>query len=449
MNQRLIWLLLVVLLACSSTINGQQIELFIQTPPEFKTLELLSYENPFDDNVSLLAELKSNSEGTFEYSISTPNQLRVAFKLGEFSKDLILTSGYKYSIDLEIQKFEKPDLMGNQARLVVNKIESDNKEFTYILQVEKDIEAIGEKNKKSNGKLSDNYANELFDYWNTLLIENTNEYKVVLTNSRVYSNGLFYLKRLGTANQFKTLEAIFQKNFEPTVSGIRAMVNIYTTDLLMEYLTKHLREMSYLQFVDKAVSEIGNPKLKSALELSLVADAIGRKWADQNKVFERLQSYISTTSFTTLKQYAESIKALHESELMGKEIENFKSLATNGDTILFSDFKGKYLLIDFWATWCGPCVKSMRKLPDLKKEMNGKLEVLCITFEMDKEKVGRFIEKNNYKEALTFGFAINKKLMDSYFDIRAIPLYYLVSPDGVIVDKAVGEPFEMLKKHLK
>ena len=105
MNFRLLSFLFVGLLASALTINGQQIELIVQTPPEFKTLELLSYENPFDDNVTLLAELKSTTDGLFEYSISTPDQLRVSFKVGEFSRDLILTSGYKYSIDLQIQKF--------------------------------------------------------------------------------------------------------------------------------------------------------------------------------------------------------------------------------------------------------------------------------------------------------------------------------------------------------
>jgi len=429
--------------------TAQQIELTIQVPTEFKSIEVLAYENPFDDNVKLLAELKEMADGKFEHVISATGQLRVAFKVGEFSRDLILSSGFKYTITLEIQKFIKPDLMGNEAQLVISSIESDHTELTYIRQVEKDIEALREQNTKSNGKVSDNYSNELFNYWNKILTEKVNEYETGLVNSRVFSNGVFSIKRSGSSSQFKTLEEFFQKNFEPTVSGIRAMINIYTTDLLLEYLTKHLRDMSYLQFVDKAVSEISNPKLKSALELSLVADAIGRKWANQEKVFERLQSFISTTESPALKGYAESIQALHKSQLIGKEVENFKSLTTSGDTILFSDFKGKYLLIDFWATWCGPCVKSMRKLPDLKKEMNGKLEVLCITFEVDKEKVGRFIEKNNYKDALTFGFAMNKKLMDSYFDIRAIPLYYLVSPDGVVIDKAVGEPFEMLKKHLK
>ena len=449
MNFRLLSFLFVGLLASALTINGQQIELIVQTPPEFKTLELLSYENPFDDNVTLLAELKSTTDGLFEYSISTPDQLRVSFKVGEFSRDLILTSGYKYSIDLQIQKFEKPDLMGNRAQLVVSKIESDNKELAYILQVEKDIEDLKVRTTKSNGKLSDEYVSALFSYWNKLLTEKVNEYEVGLLNSKVFSSSVFSIKHMGSKSHYKILEGYFQKNFEFSVSGLRSMTNIYTTDLLMEYFTKHLKEMPYLQFVDKSIAEISNPKLKSALELSLVSDAIGRKWANQEKVFEKLQSIINDTPFAPLRQYAESIQTLHKSELVGKVITDFPTLSQKGDTISFNDFKGKFLLIDFWATWCGPCVKSMRKLPELKTEMKGKLEVLCVTFEMDKEKVDRFIERNNYQSSLKFGFALNKKLMDSYFDIRAIPLYYLVSPDGIILDKAVGEPFEMVKRHVK
>jgi hypothetical protein len=327
MNFRLLSFLFVGLLASALTINGQQIELIVQTPPEFKTLELLSYENPFDDNVTLLAELKSTTDGLFEYSISTPDQLRVSFKVGEFSRDLILTSGYKYSIDLQIQKFEKPDLMGNRAQLVVSKIESGNKELAYILQVEKDIEDLKVRTTKSNGKLSDEYVSALFSYWNKLLTEKVNEYEVGLLNSKVFSSSVFSIKHMGSKSHYKILEGYFQKNFEFSVSGLRSMTNIYTTDLLMEYFTKHLKEMPYLQFVDKSIAEISNPKLKSALELSLVSDAIGRKWANQEKVFEKLQSIINDTPFAPLRQYAESIQTLHKSELVGKVITDFPTLS--------------------------------------------------------------------------------------------------------------------------
>ena len=47
----------------------------------------------------------------------------------------------------------------------------------------------------------------------------------------------------------------------------------------------------------------------------------------------------------------------------------------------FSDFKGKLLILDFWATWCSPCISAMPKLDSLQKEFNGKLTIIGVTYE--------------------------------------------------------------------
>lgn len=430
----------------TSSLQSQNINLTIHAPKDFQTAQLLTYDNPFDGNLRLLTDLTLTDAGKFEYSFTEPEQIKIAIKLGELTRDLILNSGESYEFTIETKASELPIATGY---LSIVKINTTDKVAETLFSINKDITVIGNQNKKNNGKYSENYYTELFNYWKNLLVDQKNELEVGLVNSTIFASSASTLKKAGRDNEFKILERLFEKNFTLTPAGLQALQSMYVTQIWLDYALRFIGKIEYLQFIDQELEKIKNKDVQSVVELALVADAIGTKWANQSNILKRLQSIIDKTPEGDLKEFAIAIQTLHSSQLIGKEIENFKSLAPNGDTILFSDFKGKYLLIDFWATWCGPCVKSMRKLPDLKKEMNGKLEVLCITFEVDKEKVERFIEKNNYKDALTFGFAMNKKIMDSYFDIRAIPLYYLVSPDGVVIDKAVGEPFEILKKHLK
>lgn len=430
----------------SYSLQGQSINLTIHAPKEFQTAQLLTYDNPLDENLRLLTDLILTDAGKFEYSFTEPQQIKIAIKLGELTRDVILNSGNTYEYTIEFKRLDLPTQTGY---LSITKLTTTDKIAETLFSVDKDITVIGNQNKKNNGKLTENYYTELFNYWRKLLVDQQNDLEVGLVNSKVFGSSASTLLKAGKDNEFKILEGLFEKYFTLTPAGFQALQSMYVTPIWLDYALRQMGKIDYLQFIDQELIKIEDKDIRAAIELALVSDAIGTKWANQKNVLERLQSIIDNSPASTLKEYAKSIQTLHSSQLVGKKIENFNILSVEGDTIQLNDFKGKYLLLDFWATWCGPCIKSMRKLPDLKKELNGKLEVLSITFEVDKEKVGRFIEKNNYQNSLIFGFALNKKLMDSYFDIRAIPLYYLVSPEGVIIDKAVGEPFEMVKRHVK
>lgn len=91
----------------------------------------------------------------------------------------------------------------------------------------------------------------------------------------------------------------------------------------------------------------------------------------------------------------------------------------------------------------------MKKLPQLKADFENELNILCISTSDNPDKVSKFINKNDYGKDLTFGLSTDNELIDSYFNISAIPLYFLVDPKGIIIDKAVNDPVEMVKKHLK
>src|ERR1700752_909783 len=68
------------------------------------------------------------------------------------------------------------------------------------------------------------------------------------------------------------------------------------------------------------------------------------------------------------------------------ELNNFINYSKSSARI--SDFKGKLLILDFWATWCGPCIGAFPKLDSLQKKFSGKLQILAITKEP--ENVVRF-----------------------------------------------------------
>lgn len=117
-----------------------------------------------------------------------------------------------------------------------------------------------------------------------------------------------------------------------------------------------------------------------------------------------------------------------------------------GRVISLGDFRGKVLLVDFWATWCAPCKKEMPGYEDLYRRYRSRgLMVVGIALDSDPKAVARFAKKLR----VTYPVVING--MDvSRYGILGIPTTILVDPDGFIRKKVVGfEHEEAIEKALK
>jgi thiol-disulfide isomerase/thioredoxin len=152
----------------------------------------------------------------------------------------------------------------------------------------------------------------------------------------------------------------------------------------------------------------------------------------------------STPTYVTL----EDIRKKLDRGLEGYLIPSFSLKQQDGRGFSIEEFKGKYVIIDFWASWCAPCRASIPKLKELyqKFSKNG-LEIIGLSTDKDVSAWNRALtqEKMPWVQLIDapIEFLNNETLLD-YFNIKAIPFYLIVNSKGVII-KSSNDSGELIE----
>lgn len=110
-----------------------------------------------------------------------------------------------------------------------------------------------------------------------------------------------------------------------------------------------------------------------------------------------------------------------------------------GGAVSLEDYKGKVVLLDFWATWCAPCIKSMPAVEKLYASRKDKgFVALGVSIDEDQKKVAPFLKKHGFTYPILLDDA--KAPTWAAYKVKAIPAIYLIDREGQIVAQWKGEP---------
>jgi len=118
------------------------------------------------------------------------------------------------------------------------------------------------------------------------------------------------------------------------------------------------------------------------------------------------------------------------------EAHDFSGQLMDAKTVNLKDYRGRFILLNFWATWCSPCLKEMPDLEEAYLEMGQeKLVVLAVGMGESVEKIKAFFNKYGF----TFPLLADKKMeITKLYGVRNIPVTYLIDPDGIVLGRALG-----------
>ncbi len=121
---------------------------------------------------------------------------------------------------------------------------------------------------------------------------------------------------------------------------------------------------------------------------------------------------------------------------VGAEFPDFKAKDIDGKSLSLDQFKNKIVLLDFWATWCPPCVDEMPTIVKTYKKYHARgFEIIGINLDYDENKFLRFMEDNGMTWQQYFDGKGGQNKLARKYSIDSIPATFLVGTDGKIIAK--------------
>jgi thiol-disulfide isomerase/thioredoxin len=170
---------------------------------------------------------------------------------------------------------------------------------------------------------------------------------------------------------------------------------------------------------------------KALLYVQIISDK-------QAKGVELLKKIVADYPETKFAKQAPLMIAKLESEVkVGTQMKDFEAKDLEGKVLSIASRKGRVLLVDFWATWCGPCVKELPNVLKIYEKYHDKgFEVIGISLDQDKDALTTFIKDKKMSWPQYFDGKGWENKISTQYGIDSIPATYLLDKEGKVL--AIG-----------
>lgn len=245
------------------------------------------------------------------------------------------------------------------------------------------------------------------------------------------------------ANSAKTAAAMAEK--DPVLEQLQALVETVRTKLKAGD-TSEADFTNELKQFDALIAKNPNAKPDDLAQIALLKAMLYLQVFDEPAKGTALLKKIKTDYPTSkiagrvdmmLQQIAKqsAAKKIQDKLKPGSEFPDFNVKSLDGKPLSVASHKGHIVLVDFWATWCGPCRAELPNVIETYKKYHDKgFDIIGVSLDSDKDKLESFLKK---QDGMTWpqyfdGKGWSNTLAEKY-GVEAIPFTILVGPDGKII----------------
>lgn len=172
---------------------------------------------------------------------------------------------------------------------------------------------------------------------------------------------------------------------------------------------------------------------------------------DFHTAVENFESFKSSNDWEMLNELLAASYNQASKVAPGVEAPEFTLTDINGEEVSLNDFTGKVVYLDFWASWCGPCMREMPYAKELKKRFDGEEDLIFMYVSVDEDEQAwrRTVEQHDIKGVHLNVKGMRHDVAQSY-NVQGVPSFFLIDRDGIIRDNNPSRPSgETIDEELK
>lgn len=215
----------------------------------------------------------------------------------------------------------------------------------------------------------------------------------------------------------------------------------YFNYLMYEITKKDTTDIDIQAKRINAIAQLENNDFKDRLLFSTLKKSL-QEASDSGQRQELIKNYGSQINNQKLKSLAYSYFTTQEKLAKGNPAQDFVAQNIEGEDIRLSDFKGKYVVIDVWATWCGPCLVESPHFERIAIKNKNNKEVVFVGLSVDKRKDNWYLQAKSKSESVVqlHLSAEEQKAFEKAYDLEFIPRFIFIDKEGNFVNSKMINP---------